>query len=157
MVCSRGFRSRNALIRLSGDCRRLNAVTTANFHLIPRMNEFLDTLGDPVVLATLDANGSFWKVEINNANYHKTVFTSLYGLFRCSSVRIGLPNAPWTFQQKMDVLLLLIKCRLALVCHCDTTTFSCQGDEHISHVRTLLVCSHQAGVTPCLDKCNFFT
>ena len=43
-------------LRFCVDYRRLNAKNAADSYPLPRMNDFIDSLGDAAVLATLDCN-----------------------------------------------------------------------------------------------------
>lgn len=67
-------------LRFCVDCRQLNAVTIGDAYPIPLMDEFINSLGDPQVFSTLDANFGYWQVEIEEADRDNTSFTSQHGL-----------------------------------------------------------------------------
>lgn len=58
------------------DYRTLNALKNEDSYLIPRIDEWLESLGDTTLLLTLDANSHLFQVEIDGKERGKTVFTS---------------------------------------------------------------------------------
>lgn len=45
------------------------------------MDKCIDSVGDAAVSSTLDANGEYWKIEIDDADCDETVFASHHGLY----------------------------------------------------------------------------
>lgn len=121
------------------------------------MDERIDSLGEATVFSTLDANGSYWQIEIEKSDRDKTAFTSPHGLYRFIRMPFGLRNAPGTFQRTMDVILSTVKWQFALVYLDDIVVFSRTPVEHIDHVRHVLTLLHDDGVILKLKKCRFFT
>lgn len=67
-------------LRLCVDYRRLSAVTQRDSCPIPRLDEFIDSLGDARIFTTLDCNRGYWQVEADERYMDKTTFTYYFGL-----------------------------------------------------------------------------
>lgn len=144
-------------LRFCLDCRKLNAATVRYSYITPKMDHSIGSLRNALIVSTLDANGSFWQVEIEDNDSDKKDYTLSHGRFRFSKKSFRLHNAPGMCQKTMKVLPSLIKWQFTLVYTDDTVMFFPNAVEHISHVRTVLALLHKAGVTLNLKKCNFFT
>ena len=143
--------------RLCIDYRRLNAVTVKDVYPIPRMDEYIDSLGSASVFTALDANWGYWQVPIRKGDRDKTAFVCHQGLYRFNRMPFGLTNAPATFQRAVDILLARFKWRTCLVYLDDIIVFSNNLDDHLSHVREIMRVLQDAGITLKLKKCEFFT
>jgi Reverse transcriptase (RNA-dependent DNA polymerase) len=86
-------------------CRKLDNLTERDLYHLPRLDEFIDSLGDAVVFSTLDANSGYWQVSMHPDDRDRTTFTCHVGTFRFKRMPFGLRNAPSTFQRAMDVIL----------------------------------------------------
>lgn len=62
------------------DYRKLKPVTIWGSHPMPRMNEFIDSPGNPTNFYTLDASSCYWTVEVANGDRDKTFFAYHHGL-----------------------------------------------------------------------------
>lgn len=122
------------------------------------MDECIDSLVEPTIFWTLDANSRYWKVEIAAQDCDKMAFTSHHGSFRFTRVPFRLKNAPETFKRAMDGRPAE-KGKMA-ACHSfldDIGILSQTPDQHINHVRKVLTLLNEASVTLHLKKCEFFT
>jgi len=87
------------------DYRRLNERTVKDVYPIPRMDDFLDSLGNATVFYTLEWNFGYWKIPVAAADRYKTTLTSHMGLFRLLWLPLGLVNASASFQRALDIIL----------------------------------------------------
>lgn len=62
--------------------RRVNAITVRDSYELPKLNEFINLLGDARNFSTLDANSGFWRIEIDENDSEKTAFTSNHCLYQ---------------------------------------------------------------------------
>lgn len=120
------------------DYEELKVVTVRGFSCSPRMDEFIDSLGNAQIFSTLHANCSIWNIGIEDADQDKTALTSHQGLLRFSRVPLGLHNALETFLRAVDVILSPIEWQFSLSYLDDLIIFSRNADKHISHGRTVL-------------------
>lgn len=70
---------------------------------------------------------------------------------------LGLRNVPGAFHKPMDVIPSTVRLQYALVYIDDTVIFSGAPQKHIGHVCKILTLLRDAGVSPKLKKCKFFT
>lgn len=71
-VCPRKIR----LFRFWVHYWKFNAVTERHSYPIRRMNELINALWKALVFSIFGANRGSWEVEKENADFHKTAFTS---------------------------------------------------------------------------------
>lgn len=93
----------------------LNPITARDYYPLPRMNKFIDSLGDSQVFSTRHANSGYWQIEFGQEYRDKTAFPSHYGLFRLSPTPFELENARETFQRVRDNILLTVEWHSALI------------------------------------------
>ena len=144
-------------LRFCIDYRRLNAVTFRDSYPLPRMYEYIDSLGEAKVFTTLDCSSGYWQIPVAPSDREKTAFVCHAGLYQYMRMPLGLTNAPATFQRTLDIVLSSFKWRSCLVYLDDVVLFSKDVKTHIRHVDEVLGALQSAGVTPKLDKCSFFT
>ncbi|CAM5105442.1 unnamed protein product [Natator depressus] len=89
--------------RFCNDFSRLNEIS--KFHLIPRIDELVDRLGNARFLTTLDLTKGYWQIPLAKDAKEKMAFSTPEGLFQYTVLPFGLHGAPTTFQHLMDKLL----------------------------------------------------
>lgn len=85
-------------ICFSVDFRRLNTATLRGTYPLPRMDDFLDILGDANVFITLDCTGVYYKILLVRDDQYKTSLTTNMVTHRYKLMQLGLWNSPATFQ-----------------------------------------------------------
>lgn len=75
------------------DHRKLNAVTTRDLYYLPRIDEYVDNLGEATRFSTLDEISVYCHKEIDEWDQDKTAFTSHHGLYRFIWMVFGLEIA----------------------------------------------------------------
>jgi len=142
--------------RFCVEYRRLNESTVKDVYPIPRMEDCLESLGDATVFSTLDCNAGYWQIPVDAENRDKTTFTSHTGLLRILRLPFGLVNAPASFQRALDIILSGLRWQTCLVYLDDVIVFSRTVDEHIRHLREVLLLLEKAGVSLKPSKCHLF-
>lgn len=57
-----------------------NTLTLKDYHPLPKMDEYIESLGKGQVYLTPDGNSGYWRVEENRYDTNKTAFISNMGL-----------------------------------------------------------------------------
>jgi len=148
---------KNGKARFCVDYRRLNNITKKDACPLPRMEDFLDSLGQAKVFTFLDCTAGYWQVPQHPADREKTAFTTHAGIYHWLSMPFGLTNAPATFQRALDHILSGFKWQLCLVYLDDVIIFSASAEQHVKDVDVVLTRLREAGVTLNLEKCTWFS
>ena len=141
-------------LRLCVDFRKLNDITVKEPYYIPSFVEMLEKVGHGRVLSKVDLAKGFHQVLVCEADRDKTCFVCPFGKFRFRRMPFGLTNAPSVFQRLMDGVL--VDCGdFANVYIDDILVVSRNWEEHLGHVRKLLLTLWEAGLTCKRSKCCF--
>jgi hypothetical protein len=143
-------------MRFCVDYRKLNAMTIRDTYPLPRMDEFIDSIGNSRIFSTLDCNCGCWKIPLAAGNTYKTTFTCHEGTYRFLRMPFGLWNAPSTFQRTVDIVLSGLKWKTCLVYLDDIIVFSNTEYDHSRHLDEVLSLLYRAGLSLNLTKCHFF-
>ena len=144
-------------LRFCVDYRKLNALTVKDSYPLPRIDEYLDTLGDTAIFSTLECNSGYWQIPVAEADRDKTTFTCREHCYRFKRMPFGLCNAPVTFQRTLDILLARLRWKSCLIYLDDIIVFSRSIEDHFKHLGKILAILKEAGLSLKLKKCNFFT
>lgn len=79
------------------DYRRLNSAIIQDTYQLPRINDSIDSLGEPKLFTALDELGGYWQVPIKDKNKDETTLTFYLGTYRNTRTMFGLQNAPAKF------------------------------------------------------------
>jgi len=148
---------KNGKARYFVDYQRLDSITRKDAYPLPRMEDFLDSLGDAKVFTLLDCSAGYWKKPRRPADREKTAFKTHAGIYHWQSMPLGLTNAPATFQRALDNILSGLKWQLCLFYLDDVIIFSASAEENVKDVYVVLTRLHEAGVTFNLEKCTWFS
>jgi Reverse transcriptase (RNA-dependent DNA polymerase)/RNase H-like domain found in reverse transcriptase len=136
--------------------RRLNPVKVRESHPLPRMDEFIDSLGDSRLFSMLDCNSGYWQIPVSLPDKEKTTFTSHEGLFQFLSMPFGLRNAPATFQRFVYITLAGLTSKVCLVFLDHIFVYSRSREDHLAHLDAVLHLLYRADLSLNLKKCHFF-
>jgi len=143
-------------MRFCVDYRRLNEGKVRNVYPLPRMDDFIDVLGDAEVFSTLVCNSGYWQIPVADEDRDKTTFACHEGAFRYIRLPFGLSNAPATFQRDIDMILGGLKWKSCLVYLDDIIVFSQSAEEHVEHLRQVFSALRGPDVSLKAKKCNLF-
>jgi len=138
------------------DHRRLNERTVKDFYPIPRMDDCADSLGDDTVFSTLDCNSGYWHIPAASKDRYATTLTSRTGMFRLLRLPFGLVNAPTSFKRALDIISSGLRWQTCLVYLNVVIVFSRTVDEHIQHLREVVLLLEKADVSLKPSKCHLF-
>jgi hypothetical protein len=122
---------------------------------IPIVDETKDYLLGARYFSTIDLISGYWQIEIEEADKHKTAFTTSQGHYEFNRMPFGLTNAPATFQRLMNNLLQPVIHKFALVYLDDVIIYSKTINEHIKHIQCVLNLLREGGLKIKLSKCLF--
>lgn len=121
---------------------------------MPRIEDLFDQLGEAGFLTTLDLTRGYWQVPVAEESQNKTAFVTPFGLFEFTVMPFGLQGAPATFQRLMD-RVLQGRGNFAAAYLDDIIIFSKTWQDHERHIREVLQCLREAGLTAKPSKCQF--
>jgi hypothetical protein len=133
----------------------LNTETTKDKYPIPIVDETKDYLLGARYFSTLDLISGYWQIEIEEADKHKTAFTTSQGHYEFNRMPFGLTNAPATFQRLMNNLLQPVIHKCALVYLDDVIIYSRTIEDHMRHIQCVLNLLREGGLKIKLSKCLF--
>jgi hypothetical protein len=134
------------------DFRALNAVTVKNRYPLPRADQLFDKLSKAKYFTKIDLRTGFYQILINEADRHKTAFTTSQGLFQYNVLPMGLCNSPGVFMQLMNDTFAEFLNKFVLVFLDDIIVYSDTLEEHEQHVRQALTRLRQQRLYAKLSK-----
>ena len=85
-------------IKVCGDYRQLNNITTQIHHYMPELDDILCNIGNSGILSKMDLTQGFRQIVVNETSHDKTTFVCPYGCYRNICMPIELKKAPALFQ-----------------------------------------------------------
>ena len=150
-------KKKDGTLRFCIDLRRLNNNTIKDSYALPRTEETFDALHGSCIFSTLDLKSSYWQVEIEENDKHKTAFrVGNLGFFECNRMPFGLTNAPATFQRLIETCMGDLHLNSCLLYLDDIVVFSKSFEEHLTRLEAVFQRLHQAGLKLKTCKCHFF-
>lgn len=142
--------------RLVVNFKGLNQQTETNATSLPHIDELIARLSKAKVFSKLDLTSGFHQVRMKESDIPKTAFTTPFGHFEWVVMPFGEKNAPATFVQLLNQLVLVdLVHDFVIVFVDDILIFSENPDIHIEHVRAVLerLAKHKLFINP--DKCEW--
>ena len=141
-------------LRLCIDYRHLNGVSQADPYYMATLEEILERVGSSRCISKLDLSKGFYQIEVGKESVPKTAFITPFGKYQFLRMPFGLRNAPSIFQRVMECVLRGCYTFSAPYID-DIVVFSQSGDEHLGHLREVLMALRKNGLTAKLGKCAF--
>jgi hypothetical protein len=142
-------------LRLCVDYRALNRMTIKNRYPLPLISELLDRIKGKKYFTKLDLRDAFHQLRVAMGDEWKTAFRTRYGHFEYTVMPFGLTGAPGTFQAYVNDALREFLDEFCVVYLDDILIFSETLEEHIQHVRKVLLRLKECGLFVKLPKCEF--
>ena len=103
----------------------------------------------------LDLKSSYWQIELELADRHKTAFCTTTGLYQFKVMPFGLCNSAATFQRLMNGLFRGLNWKELIVYLDDINVFGRTFDQHLTRLDHVLARIEDANLKAHLDKCRF--
>ncbi len=148
-------RKADGSIRLCVDYRKLNLKTKQDAFPLPRVDESFDVLRGAQFFSSIDLASGYHQVAVAEKDWHKTAFTTLFGLYEHLRMPMGVCNGPATFQRLMQTTMSDLIFQIMLVYLDDILVFSKTFPEHLERLRTALTRLQETGLKVKIGKCHF--
>ena len=141
--------------RMCIDFGSLNKITIKNYYPLPRIDDLLDQLKNPMYFTKLDLRSGYHQIKIVEGNIWKTPFNTKQGLFEWLVMPFGLCNVPTTFMRIMNDVFIPYIDDFVIVYLDDIFIFSQRWEDQIKHVNTVFELLKKEKLYIKLSKCEF--
>lgn len=137
------------------DYRGLNSITVKNRYPLPLMTTAFEILQGATIFTKLDLRSAYHLVRIRQGDEWKTAFNTPTGHYEYQVMPFGLANAPAVFQSFINDVLREMLNIFVFVYLDDILIFSHNPEEHVIHVRKVLIELLKHGLFVKLEKSEF--
>ena len=149
-------RKKDGELRLCCDYRKLNAKSIPDKHPLPRVQTAIENLQGSIYFTVLDQSRAYYQGFVKEESRKKTAFVTPWELYEWVRIPFGLMNAGPNFQRFMEETLVDIRDEFAMPYLNECIVYSKTFEDHLEHIRQVLIRFRARGLKLKLSKCEFF-
>lgn len=133
--------------RLVVDYRALNRKVVLESVPLPDIHNCFSWFAGAKVFSVLDLNQAYYQIPLDEESKPLTAFCTDYNLYEFNRVPFGLATGASVLSRLLDSVLGELKFKCVFNYLDDVVIYSASFEEHLEHLRKVLGCLEQAGLT----------
>lgn len=141
-------------IRFCVDYRDLNKITEFDPRPMPRIDEMVNKVSKARYVSKIDLTKGYWQISLDSDAVLKSSFVTPMGQYAFTVMPFGMVNGPASFVRLMDKVLQGCK-EYADAFIDDIGIYSDVWEDHLNHLRSVLLALRKANLAARPSKCSF--